>query len=188
MILQKVTARVNAINNDSSKSEESFLEDFQTFKKSFLAKVNVFKKQLLTSYTTDNVNKSNNSDRLIILLEENIAFLKEQLNKKDKVIDSLLNQLSKQNDSAPHNKTSNTISTQTELITDSKLTESSKKSEKSNTDRVKKENKNKTHIDPKQSTPLHKNADSASTKENAPIGKIIHRSRAVTSTQKARNR
>ena len=158
MILQKVTARVNAINNDSSKSEESFLEDFQTFKKSFLAKVNVFKKQLLTSYTTDNVNKSNNSDRLIILLEENIGFLKEQLNKKDKVIDSLLNQLSKQNDSAPHNKTSNTISTQTELITDSKLTESSKKSEKSNTDRVKKENKNKTHIDPKQSTPLHKNA------------------------------
>ena len=92
----------------------------------FFAEVNVFKKQLLTSYTTDNVNKSNNSDRLIILLEENIAFLKEQLNKKDKVIDSLLNQLSKQNDSAPHNKTSNTISTQTELITDSKLTESSK--------------------------------------------------------------
>ena len=85
-ILQKVTARVNAINNDSSKSEESFLEDFQTFKKSFLAKVNVFKKQLLTSYTTDNVNKSNNSDRLIILLEENIAFLKEQINKKDKKI------------------------------------------------------------------------------------------------------
>ena len=79
-ILQKVTARVNAINNDSSKSEESFLEDFQTFKKSFLAKVNVFKKQLLTSYTTDNVNKSNNSDRLIILLEENIAFLKDQIN------------------------------------------------------------------------------------------------------------
>ena len=79
----------------------------------------------------------------------------------------MLNQLSKQNDSAPHNKTSNTISTQTELITDSKLTESSKKSEKSNTDRVKKENKNKTHIDPKQSTPLHKNADNASTKQNA---------------------
>ena len=94
----EVTDRVNAIDNNSRKSEESFLEDFWTFKKSFLAEVNVFKKQLLTSYTTDNVNKSNNSDRLIILLEENIGFLKEQLNKKDKVIDSLLNQLSKQND------------------------------------------------------------------------------------------
>ena len=29
------------------------------------------------------------------------------------------------------------------------------------------ENKNWTHTDPKQSTPLHKNADNASTKENA---------------------
>ena len=133
----------------------------------FFAEVNVFKKQLLTSYTTDNVNKSNNSDRLIILLEENIAFLKEQLNKKDKVIDSLLNQLSKQNDSASHNKTSNTISTQTELITDSKLTEPGKKSEKSNTERVKNENKNETHNDLKQPKPLHSNADNASTKVNA---------------------
>ena len=101
--------------------KKSFMEDFWTFKKSFLAEVNVFKKQL---YTTDNVNKSNNSDRLIILLEENIAFLKEQISKKEKVIDSLLNQLSKQNDSATHNKTSNTIPNQTELITDSKSTES----------------------------------------------------------------
>ena len=53
------------------------------------------------------------------------------------------------------------------MITDSKLTESAKKSEKSNTERVKNENKNKTHNDLKQSTPLHKNADNASTKVNA---------------------
>ena len=65
----------------------------------------------------------------------------------------MLNQLSNQNDSAPHNKTSNTISIQIELITDSKLIESSKRSKKSNTERVKNENKNITHIDPKQSTP-----------------------------------
>ena len=85
----EVTDRKNAIDNDSSKSEESFLEDFRTFKtikKSFLAEVNVFKKQLLTSYTTDNVKKSNNSDRLIVLLEENIAFLKEQIKKKIKLL------------------------------------------------------------------------------------------------------
>ena len=45
-----------------------------------------------------------------------------------------------------YGKTSNTISTQTELITDFKLTES-KKSEKSNTERErgKNENKNKIH-------------------------------------------
>ena len=135
----EVNNRVNAVDNDSSKYEEIFLEDFRTFKQLFLAEVNVFKKQLITSYTTDNVNKSNNSDRLIILLEENIAFLIEQMSKKDKFIDSLLNQLSKQNDSAPHNKTSDTISTQTEIITDFKLTESSKESEKSNTERESKE-------------------------------------------------
>ena len=35
------------------------------------------------------------------------------------------------------------------------------------TERVKNGNKNITWIDPKQSTPLHKNADNASTKENA---------------------
>ena len=70
-----------------------------------------------------------------------MLFLKEQLSKKDKNVDSLLNQLSKQNDSAPHYKTSNTISTQTELLTDSKLTESSKKSKKSNTKWVENEKK-----------------------------------------------
>ena len=96
-----------------------------------------------------------------------MLFLKEQISKKDKNVDSLLNQLSKQNDSAPHYKTSNTISTQTELLTDSKLTESSKKSKKSNTKKVSREwKKNITHIDPKQSTPLHKNTDNASTKDN----------------------
>ena len=81
----------------------------------------------------------------------------------------MLNQLPKQNDSAPHNETSNTISIQTESTTDSKLTESSKISKKSNTDRerVENESKNITYIDPKQSTPLHKNDNSASSEENA---------------------
>ena len=83
----------------------------------------------------------------------------------------MLIRLPKQKDSAPHNKTSNTISIQTESTTDSKLTESSKISKKNNTDRererVKNGSKNITHIGPKQSTPLHKNADNASSKENA---------------------
>ena len=81
----------------------------------------------------------------------------------------MLIQLPKQNHSAPHNKTSNTISIQTESTTDSKLTESSKISKKSNTDRerVKNGSKNITHNGSKQSTPLHKNADNASSKENA---------------------
>ena len=51
-------------------------------------------------------------------------------------------------------------------MADSKLTESSEKSEKSDTQRVKNENKNKTHTDLKQSTLLHKNVDNASTNES----------------------
>ena len=38
----EVTDRVNAIDNYSSRSKESFLEDFRTFKKSFLAEANFF--------------------------------------------------------------------------------------------------------------------------------------------------
>ena len=40
----EVTDRVNVIDNYSSKSEESFLEDFRAFKNSFFAEVNFFKK------------------------------------------------------------------------------------------------------------------------------------------------
>ena len=56
-----------------------------------------------------------------------------------------------------------------------------------NTEGVKNDNKNKTHIEKKQFTALHKNADNASTKKALTIVKIIHRLKAVTSIQKARN-
>ena len=74
----QVAESINAIDNDSSQSKESSAEDFRLFKKPFFAEVNVFKQPLLTSWTdntTDNVNKSNvdksnSSCRLIILLEK----------------------------------------------------------------------------------------------------------------------
>ena len=62
MILQiktRLQKNINAMDNDSSKSKESFVEDFWVFKKSFFTDVNVFNHQLLTPYVTDNVNKSN---------------------------------------------------------------------------------------------------------------------------------
>ena len=67
----EVTESVNAIDNDSGNSKECFGEDFRTFKKSLFAQVNVFKYKLLTSYAPynvklkSNVNKLNNSDRLL---------------------------------------------------------------------------------------------------------------------------
>ena len=135
---------------------------------------------------------------MTILLEESTHFLREQISKNDKAIDSLLNQLSKHNDSASNNKTSNKISIQTELITDYKSTESSKKTKKSNTEReregerererVKNENKNITHINPKQSHHYTKMLTMHLLKKTLTIVKIIHRLTAVTSIQKARNR
>ena len=58
------------------------------------------------------------------------------------------------------------MSIQTELIADSKSTESSNKTKKRNTERVQNENKNMTH-DTKQSISLQKNADSVSAQTNA---------------------
>ena len=66
-----------------------------------------------------NVNKLDNLNRLIMLLENNIAFLKQQINQEDRAIDYLLKQLPKRNDLAPQKKNSNvkvkTISIQTEV-------------------------------------------------------------------------
>ena len=46
---------------------------------------------------SDNVNKLDNSNKLSMLLKDNIVFLKEKINKKGRVMDSLLSQLSKKN-------------------------------------------------------------------------------------------
>ena len=46
---------------------------------------------------SDNVHKLDNSNKLSMLLKDNIVFLKEKINKKDRVMDSLLSQLSKKN-------------------------------------------------------------------------------------------
>ena len=46
---------------------------------------------------SDNVNKLDNSNKLSMLLKDNIVFLKEKINKKGRIMDSLLSQLSKKN-------------------------------------------------------------------------------------------
>ena len=46
---------------------------------------------------SDNIHKLDNSNKLSMLLKDNIVFLKEKINKKDRVMDSLLSQLSKKN-------------------------------------------------------------------------------------------
>ena len=99
-----------------------------------------------------------------------------------------MNQLSKQNDSASHNKTYNIISTQTKLITDSKSTESSTISEKRNTERVKNEKKIKRTSIQNNLPHYTKILTMHLLKQTLTVVKIIHRLRAVATIQKARNR
>ena len=58
-----------------------FLHEFESFKNSIL------------NTTSKN---TGNQEHIVTLLLDNIAFLKDQLRRKDKVIDSLINQLSKE--------------------------------------------------------------------------------------------
>ena len=71
-------------------------------KSSFLTEVNSFKNEFLQSCVkhspSDQVHANSTSEvsqRFINHLEEQISFLREQLRNKDKIINSLINQLSK---------------------------------------------------------------------------------------------
>ena len=74
-------------------SKNDFLDQFNGFKTKFLLEVKSFKDSIInaTPKTTGNY------EHIITLLLDNITFLKDQLPPKDKVIDSLINQFSKQN-------------------------------------------------------------------------------------------
>ena len=63
-------------------------------KELFLTEMNLFKNELLTSLKPSSKSHSqetsNNTDRIISLLQDQIAFLQEQLKSKDKIITSLM--------------------------------------------------------------------------------------------------
>ena len=80
------------------KFKEGFLEEFKELKTTFFAEVNSFKKQILTSHKILQSTSQNSETTEMTRLREDILFLKEQIRKKDKVIDSLLCQLSKRDD------------------------------------------------------------------------------------------
>ena len=64
--------------------------------------MNLFKNELLTSfkhYTKSHSHEpSNNTDRIISLLQDQIEFLQEQLKSKDKIINSVIGNLSRNDD------------------------------------------------------------------------------------------
>ena len=100
----------NTTVNDTLKDEfdnfkNPMTSEFNSMKSSFFKEVNSFKNQFLnTSENTlglQNQNDSNNNttldilERMISHLEDQVSTLKEQLNRKDKVINILLGKLEK---------------------------------------------------------------------------------------------
>ena len=96
--------------------------------------MNLFKNELLTSLKhntkSHSQEPSNNTDRIISLLQDQIEFLQEQLKSKDKIINSLIENLSRNDDlffsqkaatlRAPENQTNHHQQQNTKTI-DSKM-------------------------------------------------------------------
>ena len=104
---EDITERFHQFKND-------FVDEFNEFKTKFLHQVKSFKDSILNS-TPKN---TGNQKRIIISLLDNITFLKDQLRQKDKVIDSLINHLPKQNNYLFQKRnTDNQLETNLESVT-----------------------------------------------------------------------
>ena len=90
---QEIEAEKEDISEQFYQFKNEFLDEFNEFKSQFLHEVKSFNDNILNT-TPKN---TGNQEHIIILLLDNITFLKDQLRQKDKVIDSLINQFSQQN-------------------------------------------------------------------------------------------
>ena len=88
----------NNMKDEFDKFKEGFMKEFKELKTTLFAEVNSFKNQILTSHKILQSIFQNSETTEMIRLREDILFLKEQIRNKDKVIDSLLCQLSKRDD------------------------------------------------------------------------------------------
>ena len=78
------------------KLEIRYTDEFESLKKSFLQEVITFKNELLQTSLAKT--PENHSERLIGHLESQILFLQRELNEKNQLVNSLLDQLSKCSD------------------------------------------------------------------------------------------
>ena len=90
---QEIETEKEDITEQFHQFRNDFLDEFNGFKTKFLHEVKSFKDSILNT-TPKN---TGNQEHIITLLLDNITFLKDQLRQKDKVLDSLINQLSKEN-------------------------------------------------------------------------------------------
>ena len=122
----------DSIDNKLKDFKESVLKEFNSFKTMFFTEVNHMKSQLLSNYKPHNINTStDNFERLITILQENNEFLKEQLKQKDKIIDNLFKQLSRNDDFIK-------LTSKTEQITEAlhKQVENDQKTESTQTEEM----------------------------------------------------
>ena len=118
--------------------KEDIMEQFNQFKNDFLDEFNGFKTKFLheiksskDSILNTTPRNTGNQRHIITLLLDNITFLKHHLRQKDKVIDSLINQLSKQNSNLfLKRKTDNQLETNLEGIKSKEESIKSKEAEK----------------------------------------------------------
>ena len=89
---QEIETEKEDITEQFHQFRNDFLDEFNGFKTKFLHEVKSFKNSILNT-TSKN---TGNQEHIVTLLLDNITFLKDQLRRKDKVIDSLINQLSKE--------------------------------------------------------------------------------------------
>ena len=127
-------------------TSSSIKTDFEDFKSNFIETLNVqtelfmnqqkellftemnsFKNELLTSLNHNTKSHShepnNNTDRIISLLQGQIEFLQEQLKSKDKIINSLIENLSRNDDVFFSQKAATLKLLKTKLITNNYKTQ-----------------------------------------------------------------
>ena len=92
------------LKEDFNNFKNLMINEFESMKYSFFKEVNSFKKQLLETSEidptriqsqTDNINITSILERLIVQLQDQVSTLKNQLDRKDKVIGTLLEKLEK---------------------------------------------------------------------------------------------
>ena len=84
------------VENSFTNLKSVITDEFESLKKSFLQEVITFKNKLLQASLAKT--PENHSERLIGHLESQILFLQRELNEKNQLVNSLLDQLSKCND------------------------------------------------------------------------------------------
>ena len=95
------------LKEDFNNFKNLMINEFESMKYSFFKEVNSFKKQLLETSEidptriqsqTDNINITSILERLIVQLQDQVSTLKNQLDRKDKVINTLLEKLEKKHE------------------------------------------------------------------------------------------